>query len=268
MMTTIDAHPRARRDHQRQPRPFIWREALWGLDWLSLHLSPVYLGMGVPRGDGSPVVLASGFLATRVYMVEMYVWLRRMGYSPFLAGVGFNVDCIQALTQWLENTVVDVHAETGRPVRLIGHSLGGFLARRVAVRRPEIVRQLISLGAPIRPMEVHPVVAAAARFLGRSIKPLWPAEADARRGPGVCYTERCECLAGERQVQPLPLSVQHAAIYSRTDGVVPWRNCLEPEPALNYEVGGSHIGLAFNPHVYRIVSSLLAEASAEIRRAA
>jgi len=268
MMTTIDAHPRARRRHGRQPRPFIWREALCGLDWLSLHLSPVYLGMGVPRGDGSPVVLAPGFLAARVYMVDMYLWLRRIGYSPYLAGVGFNVDCIQALTQWLENTVVDVHAETGRPVRLIGHSLGGFLARRVAVRRPEIVSQLISLGAPIRPMEVHPVVAAAARLLGRSIKPLWPVEADARRGPGVCYTERCECLADERQVQPLPPSVQHAAIYSRTDGVVPWRNCLEPEPALNYEVGGSHIGLAFNPRVYRIVSSLLAEASAEIRRAA
>ncbi len=271
MVTRTHAPPPTRRRHKRQPRPFIWREALWGLDWLSLRFSPVYLGLGVPPGDGSPVVLVPGFLAGDAYLLEMYLWLRRIGYSPFFSGIGFNVDCIQALTDWLENTVNDVHAETGRPVRVIGHSLGGFLARRVALRRPEIVRQLISLGTPIQAMEAHPAVMAVATFLGKRIRPLWSAESGSARGPGICYTDRCECLAGQ-QVRCPPPSVHRAAIYSRTDGVVPWRNCLEPEPGLNHEVGGSHIGLAFNPRVFRIVAGLLAEASveasAESRRAA
>ncbi len=259
---------RGRRPHEGRRQPFIWREALFGLDWLSLRLSPVYLGIGVPRGDGSPVVLVPGLFSVGAHLLEMYLWLRRIGYSPFLSSVGINVDCMQVLTQWLENTVVDVHAKTGEPVRLIGHSLGGFVARRVALRRPEIVSQLISLGAPIRAMEAHPAIMTAARFLGKSVGSLWPAEAGARRGPGICYTERCECLADQPQVRCLPSSVHHAALYSRSDGVIPWRNCLEPEPALNYEVGGSHLGLVFNPRVYRIVAGLLAEAGAESRRAA
>lgn len=265
MVTTIHTHHRARRCHERQPRPFIWREALCGLDWLSLRLSPVYLGLGVPRGDGSPVVLVPGFLAVDAYLLEMYLWLRRIGYSPFFSGVGVNVECIQTLTDWLENTVSDVHAETGRPVRLIGHSLGGFLARRVALRRPEMVSQLISLGSPIQSIVPHPLVMAVAGFLGKGLRP----HSDSGRKRGACYTARCECLSGRWQVRCPPPYVQRAAVYSRSDGVISWRHCLEPEPSLNYEVGGSHIGLAFNPRAFRVVADLLAEAtSAELRRAA
>ena len=42
-----------------------------GLDWLSLRTSPVFYGFGVPRGDGSAVILVPGFLATDVYLWEM-----------------------------------------------------------------------------------------------------------------------------------------------------------------------------------------------------
>ena len=118
---------RGRRPHEGRRQPFIWREALLGLDWLSLRLSPVYLGIGVPRGDGSPVVLVPGLFSVGAHLLEMYLWLRRIGYSPFLSSVGINVACMQVRTQRLENTVVDAHAKTGKPVRLIGHSLGCFV---------------------------------------------------------------------------------------------------------------------------------------------
>ena len=62
--------------------------------------------------------------------------------------------------------------------------------------------------------------------------------------------------------------MHNGALYSRSDGVIPWRNCMDPEAARNFEVGGTHIGLAFNPRVYRIVASLLAEVGAERPRAA
>ena len=167
-MATVSTGRRRRSHRQAQPTdrggggPFIWREALWGLDWLSLRLSPVYLGIGVPRGDGSPVVLVPGFLTTDAYLAEMYFWLRRIGYKPHLSGIGVNADCIHALTQRLAKTVDDVHAHMGGPVRIIGHSLGGSLARRVALQQPEIVTQIISLGAPIQSLEAHPAITAAA----------------------------------------------------------------------------------------------------------
>jgi hypothetical protein len=66
------------------PRP-IWLEALFPLDWLALHMSPVYYGFGVPHGDGQPVVVVPGFLGSDRYLTEMHLWLRRVGYRPYLS---------------------------------------------------------------------------------------------------------------------------------------------------------------------------------------
>ena len=91
-MATTRVKPRQRSRRPAAPvtsgdrRPSIWREALWALDWLSLRLSPVYLGFGVPRGDGGAVVLVPGFLTTDVYLAELYLWLRRIGHRPYLSG--------------------------------------------------------------------------------------------------------------------------------------------------------------------------------------
>ena len=244
--------------------PFIWREALWGLDWLSLRLSPIYLGIGVPHGDGSPVVLVPGFLTTDAYLVEMYFWLRRIGYSPYLSGIGVNADCIQTLTARLEKTAEAAHAETGKPVRIIGHSLGGLLARRLSLRRPDIVSQLISMGSPIQSLEAHPAVMAAARFVGERVE-------HRKREPrsnGACLSSGCECYTPAQAVLCPPATVHHAAVYSHEDGVIDWRNCIEPEPSLNHEVGGTHIGLVFNARAYRVVAELLAQVNATSGRRA
>ncbi len=240
----------ARPTHERESGPFIWREALWVLDWLSLRLSPVYLGFGVPRGDGSPVVLVPGFLATDAYLVEMYFWLGRIGYAPYFSRIGINADCVHKLTRRLEKTVQDVHAETGSPVRIIGHSLGGFLARRLALARPDIVSHIISLGTPIQSLEAHPALMNAARWVADRV---------------VHPQSDCECASDHCVPTPLP-SIRRAALYSRDDGLIDWRNCLEPDPSLNHEVGGTHIGLVFNPHVYRIVAELLAQTKRPSRR--
>jgi pimeloyl-ACP methyl ester carboxylesterase len=239
--------------------PVIWREALWGLDWLSLRLSPVYLGAGVPKGDGSPVVLVPGFLTTDAYLVELYFWLRRIGYDPYLSGIGVNADCMESLTARLEKTVEEVNEKTGRRVRIVGHSLGGFLGRRLALRRPDLVGQLIQLGSPIQSLEAHPAVMSAARIVA--------ARSDHRSvtldqvEPRLAEAEACGCEANYCIPAPPP-SVQRAALYSREDGVIDWRNCLEPDPSLNHEVGGTHIGLVFNAKSYRVIARLLAAASA------
>ncbi|OGO49681.1 MAG: hypothetical protein A2148_00475 [Chloroflexi bacterium RBG_16_68_14] len=235
----------------------LWREALFGVDWLSLRLSPVYYGVGVPHGDGSPVIVIPGFLGSDTYLFEMYYWLRRIGYKSYYSRIGRNAECPDILRERLFETMAQAYAETGQKLRLIGHSLGGLLARSAAVARPEQVAQVISLAAPFRDMRVHPMVLAAAGFVRGRIR--------GRRGRNGnvqhdCYTTECTCAFATAARSELPDSVSHAAIYTETDGVVDWRSCVEEDDRLNTKVSGTHAGLAFNPRVYRVVARLLAAA--------
>jgi len=64
---------------------------------------------------------------------------------------------------------------------------------------------------------------------------------------------------------PLPGAVRMTAIYSREDRIVPHPAALERDPrAKNIEVPGSHIGLAFNPAVYRVLARALGAPDREI----
>ncbi|MGH9802568.1 MAG: hypothetical protein ACRD82_19560, partial [Blastocatellia bacterium] len=82
------------RGMQSAERP-IWNEAMLGLDWLALRTSPVFYGFGVPRGNGSAVIVVPGFLGTDYYLWEMNLWLRRIGYKAYMSGIGWNADCLE-----------------------------------------------------------------------------------------------------------------------------------------------------------------------------
>lgn len=236
----------------------LWREALFGIDWLSLRLSPVYYGVGVPRGNGAPVIVIPGFLGSDNYLVEMYYWLRRIGYRSYYSRIGRNAECPDILRDRLFETMDRAYGETGRKLHLIGHSLGGLIARSAATRRPEQVAQVISLAAPFRDIRVHPMILAAAGFVRGRIIGERRRRGEVKRG---CYTGGCTCDFAESLRVEVPASIQRAAIYTMTDGVVDWRTCIEEEDRLNIRVDGTHAGLAFNPQVYRQVARLLAAAS-------
>ena len=102
----------------------LWREAFAGLDWLSLRFSPVYAGHGIERGRGAAVVLVPGLFAAAATMIELRRWLARMGYRPYESGIGVNALPSDALIPRLTATIDRAYAETGAPVRLVGHSLG------------------------------------------------------------------------------------------------------------------------------------------------
>ena len=238
----------------------IWNEVLFPVDWLALHLSPVYYGFGVPRGSGQPVVLVPGFLGSDRYLTEMHLWLRRIGYRPYFSGIGRNVDCPELLTQRLLVTIQQAHAETHQPVTIIGHSLGGMLARAAGHRAPSQVRQVITMGSPFRSVRAHPIVLSAANLVRSNIV----SERRVRREvTQACFTPECPCafvstLKRDADEGASPTPFTRAAIYSKCDGVVDWRSCLEEEESLNSEVTATHIGMAFNPDVYRTVANLLA----------
>ena len=67
------------REDQVEANISIWKEALFAADILLLHASPVFYGLGVPRGDGSPVVLIPGFLGSDAYLGQLHTWLERIG---------------------------------------------------------------------------------------------------------------------------------------------------------------------------------------------
>ncbi|MCH8066035.1 MAG: hypothetical protein IIC90_09460 [Chloroflexi bacterium] len=238
----------------------LWREALVGIDWLSLHASPVYYGIGIPHGDGAPVIVVPGFLGSDSYLMEMYNWLGRIGYKPYYSKIGRNAECPDVLRDRLLETMDTAYEETGRKLHLIGHSLGGLLARSAAVERTEQVQQLISLAAPFNEIRVHPMVLAAAGFIGERIRGQRRREKKVER---ECYTGACTCAFANSLRDDFPEAVQRHAIYTETDGVIDWRSCIEDESELNTKVTGTHSGLAFNPQVYRRVAKLLAAAPAK-----
>ena len=236
----------------------IWREGLFGFDWLALRASPVYYGCGVESGRGAPVVVVPGFLASDVSLVEMYAWLARVGYRPYFSNIGRNADCPDAIQQRLLATIRKAHEETGQKVRIIGHSLGGMLARSVALDHPEYVSAVISLGSPFRDaVRAHPAVIAAASTL-RSTRGAGGIAPNIRPS---CFSGHCTCPFVRNMLAPGTYEAKHFAIYSKNDGVVDWESCLEEDSALNDEVNCTHVGMAFHPGVYRAIGKRLAEAA-------
>lgn len=241
--------------YQPTNRP-IWVEALFPVDWLALHLSPVYYGFGVPHGHGEAVILVPGFLGDDRYLTEMHLWLRRIGYRPYFSGIGRNIDCPDLLTQRLVMTIHQAHTDTKQPVSIVGHSLGGMLARAAGHREPALVKQVITMGSPFRTVRAHPLVLSAANFVRSNIV---RERKHRQEVTSSCFTPECSCqfvtaLLDDQQ----PNDFQHNAIFSKCDGVVDWRACVEDDADLNREVTATHIGMAFNPDVYRTVANLLA----------
>ena len=242
--------------YQQEADTAVWTEALFGAEILMLHATPVYYGLGVPRGDGSAVVIIPGFLGTDLYLIELYAWLGRIGYRPYFSGIGVNAECPNLLIQRrLNQTMDNALAETGRKIHLIGHSLGGVIARSAAGQRPEDVASVITLAAPIRGTVANRAVLRAAEAVRLRILE--------EHGRGVlpeCYTGRCTCNFLNSLRRKVPHSMIETAIYTRYDGIVDWHYCMTMNPDIDVEVPGTHVGMVFNPAAYAVVAERLAKA--------
>jgi triacylglycerol lipase len=232
----------------------IWKEALFAADLLLLHSSPIYYGLGVPRGDGSAVVLVPGFLGTDAYLSQLHSWLGRIGYRPYFSGIGLNAECPNLLIQRRLNESIDkARVETGEKIHLVGHSLGGVISRAVGGQRPNDIASVTTLASPFRGTVVHSTVMRAAEAVRKRILE--------EHGPSVlpaCYTGHCTCEFLSSLRRSLPSSVMETAIYTRNDGIVDWRYCMTGKPEKDFEVAGTHIGLAFNASAYSIIAKRLA----------
>lgn len=247
-----------REDHAEADVP-IWKEALFAADLLLLHSSPTYYGFGIPRGDGSAVVVIPGFLGTDAYLTQLHTWLGRIGYRPYFSGIGLNAECPNLLIQSrLRENVQQAFADTRRKVHLIGHSLGGIIARSLAAQISTQVASVITLASPFRGTVAHRSVLHAAEAIRKRIIK--------EHGEGVlpaCYTGKCTCNFLDSLRRDMPDSILQTAIYTRSDGIVDWRYCMTGDPEADFQVPGTHIGLAFNSSVYGVIGKRLAAARSQ-----
>lgn len=233
----------------------LWREARWGLEWARLRWSPVYYGIGIPHGRGQPVLLIPGFMSGDLMMLEMHRWLRRIGYRSSLSRITWNNDCPDLTARKLVHRVRGLAERTGRRVNLVGHSLGGMLARSVVQEEPELVDRVITLGSPFRSLvKAHPAVIGIWGKLKMAQGGLIGRNLHASCGTGHCTCDFVRNLNAQRAV-----GTAQFAIYSRKDGVADWSSCMDDDPARNTEVSCSHIGMVFDRLVYRAVAERLAQ---------
>ena len=197
-----------------------------------------------PRGDGHPVLVLPGFMTSDASTGVLRRFLTRLGYDARTWDLGRNLGprAIGREGEHLVAKLRQIHEETGQTVSLVGWSLGGVMARLVARRAPDAVRQVITLGSPF---------AGSPRATN-----VWRLY-EAMTGQKIDDPH----TRGQLAESMLPPPVPATAIYSREDGVVAWQNCLEQETAGtdNIEVHGSHCGLGVNPSVLYAVADRLAQ---------
>lgn len=188
------------------------------------------------KGDGHPVMLLPGFLSSEKSTKPLKEHIENAGYQVFDWGLGRNFGQLQYMEYLLE--ILDqIHIKTGKQVSLVGWSLGGVYARQLAKERPHQIRQVITLASPFaglgEPNNISWIYALL--NFGKSVK---------------------EVNQTLLENLPLPAPVPTTAIYSKLDGIVPWKFCMEQvEDKIhqNIEVRSSHIGMGVNFSVLNII---------------
>jgi triacylglycerol lipase len=229
----------------------LWGELRYGAELTRLLASRDYRSVE-RHGDAQPTLLIPGFMAGDPSLAVLRGWLRRRGHRVRMSGIRTNVACAEVLVQRIEKRLHRLAEETGERVFVIGQSRGGALARSLAVRNPDTVAHVVTLGSP-----VVDSLAVSSQVL-RTVR--WVATLGDIGVPGV-FSSTCKdgaCCADFRSelAAPLPKGVSATAVYSRSDGIVDWRACVDPL-ADAVEVESSHCGMSVNLDVYRVLDRAL-----------
>lgn len=210
------------------------------IGWYTLHNLPP-----TPAREPVPVLVIPGMLAGDDATIELRKYLIRCGHLAVGWNLGINVGPTAHALNMLKRQLADLYAAHGKPVALVGWSLGGIYARWLAHQQPWMVREVFCLGSP---WAISAVNGCAAARLFQILNCTRRIQADT-------------VMAQSRQSLP----VHSTAIFSRTDAVVSPELCREIVSGRteSIEVPGSHAGLCHNPAAAKAIARRLARALRE-----
>lgn len=240
----VNANATADAPRLRPPSMLLTLSEGRGLMELAAAVATRPLMMTAPRGDGHPVLVLPGFMASDTSTAPIRKYLGDLGHDARPWGNGRNLGRFYKMRDVMRQQLIGLHAETGRKVSLVGWSLGGVFARYLALTVPDSVRCVITLGSPFS----GDINATNARRLY-----------DFMSREGDPDPNDLTMLAGD-------LPVPNSSIYTKLDGVVNWRTCIaRPAPnAENIEVHlASHLGIGVNPAALWAVADRLAQKEGE-----
>ena len=192
-----------------------------------------------PRGDGREAILIPGWRAPEAAMLPIGSYLKQLGHRTTGWGLGINDQDVEETRDRMIERVSDRFATTGEQVNLVGWSLGGVIAREVARNVPTMVNRVVTYGTPVLGGPTHTVGA---------------------RNAGRAECERITALQ-EHLDETAPIQVPITAIFTRRDGAVDWRSCIDRSSldVTMLEVKSTHVGLGIDPDVWVAVAQALGE---------
>ncbi|WP_329000911.1 hypothetical protein OHA18_41580 [Kribbella sp. NBC_00709] len=201
-----------------------------------------------PGGDGHPVLVLPGLLASDASTASLRWFLTRLGYRAHRWNLGRNLGPTRAVVDGMRVRLRDLADRHGQAISLIGWSLGGIYARELARETPFLVRDVITLGSPYR---LGVSGKTRAHHVFRLLSHLHVPESE---------------MPPPEHIRPR-LLMPATSVYSEHDGIVPWHACVEPPGPLrqNVAVHGSHLGYGHNPAVLWLAADRLALAPGQWR---
>ncbi len=230
-----DAHP------GHEPAPGLLLKMLEARAFFEHYATIAMLPLwgAAPRGDGHPVLVLPGLAAGDASTALMRRFLKSRGFAPSGWGQGLNLGLREGVIERAHERLRQLYLEHGRPVSLVGWSLGGLYARELAKHSPDMARLVITLGSPF---SGHPRETNAWRLyeFASGHKLDWHDFHGPLRAP-----------------PPTPTT----SIWSPTDGIVAWRCSLETHHTLaeNIVVESSHLGLGAHPAALYAIADRLAQ---------
>lgn len=188
-----------------------------------------------------PVLLMPPYLGNDTSTRFVRKYLKSVGFKTYKWDLGVNMINSKSLPKLVEK-LEEIYEKHQEKVSLVGWSGGGIFAKIIANRHPEMVEQLITIGSPVWGLKnmQAPVIRSLEFLRGRRLR------------------ERNEKFIKElEQIPDVPIT----CIYTKTDGLIPWKNCMEAETyrtdIQNIEVFGSHCGMGANATVLLTVANAL-----------
>lgn len=210
---------------------------------LFLAAAPTMLAC-MPKGEDRPVLVLPGFLASDRSTAPLRWALGRLGYASHGWDVGQNLGPTDETLEGITDKIVELRDTYGQPVSLVGWSLGGVYAREMARLAPDYIRDVVTLGSPF---QIQDSANSNASAFSNRLQDTWSDNVQLPRVPDWL-----------RETLPVPST----AVYTKTDGVVQWSDCVDTADARhdNVEVYGSHCGLGHNMSALLVVADRLAQA--------